>query len=221
MPENMIESRGLHRVYKTKKQKWSHARCRLHGRCRRDRRLPRANGAGRPPRCGCSPPCSSQPVAMPPWPGAILRPAPSGSAAASVTWPRVARLIPKREPAIVDHARMYGIDADVAAATNGLFDQLDLEGLWSRQCKTLSGGQRRRLDIAMGLVHQQRVPRRALHRSRPSVAANLWEHVGPLQVPTWTRPCSSPLITWMRPTFSVTASSSSTTAPLWPGPPTS
>ena len=85
---------------------------------------------------------------------------------------------------IVDHARMYGIDAKVAQS-NGqvLFDQLDLEGLWARQCKTLSGGQRRRLDIAMGLVHQPGLvfldePSTGLD---PQSRANLWEHVGRLR----------------------------------------
>lgn len=79
---------------------------------------------------------------------------------------------------------MYGIDAKVAQS-NGqvLFDQLDLEGLWARQCKTLSGGQRRRLDIAMGLVHQPGLvfldePSTGLD---PQSRANLWEHVGRLR----------------------------------------
>ncbi|MGH3668258.1 MAG: ABC transporter ATP-binding protein, partial [Acidimicrobiia bacterium] len=85
---------------------------------------------------------------------------------------------------IVDHARMYGIDAKVAQSNGrALFDQLDLEGLWARQCKTLSGGQRRRLDIAMGLVHQPRLvfldePSTGLD---PQSRANLWEHVGRLR----------------------------------------
>jgi ABC-2 type transport system ATP-binding protein len=81
---------------------------------------------------------------------------------------------------IVDHARMYGIDAATARA-NGetLFSQLDLDGMWDRQCKTLSGGQRRRLDIAMGLVHQPGLifldePSTGLD---PQSRANLWEHI--------------------------------------------
>ena len=85
---------------------------------------------------------------------------------------------------IVDHARMYGIDARVAESNGqALFGQLDLEGLWARQCKTLSGGQRRRLDIAMGLVHQPGLvfldePSTGLD---PQSRANLWEHVGRLR----------------------------------------
>jgi ABC-2 type transport system ATP-binding protein len=81
---------------------------------------------------------------------------------------------------IVDHARMYGIDA-ATARSNGetLFSQLDLDGMWDRQCKTLSGGQRRRLDIAMGLVHQPGLifldePSTGLD---PQSRANLWEHI--------------------------------------------
>jgi ABC-2 type transport system ATP-binding protein len=81
---------------------------------------------------------------------------------------------------IVDHARMYGIDKPVAV-DNGksLFAQLDLDGLWQRQCKTLSGGQRRRLDIAMGLVHKPGLvfldePSTGLD---PQSRANLWGHI--------------------------------------------
>ena len=85
---------------------------------------------------------------------------------------------------IVDHARMYAIDGRLAKANGeALFDQLDLEGLWDRQCKTLSGGQRRRLDIAMGLVHQPGLvfldePSTGLD---PQSRANLWEHVSRLR----------------------------------------
>jgi ABC-2 type transport system ATP-binding protein len=85
---------------------------------------------------------------------------------------------------IVDHARMYGIDKQVARA-NGekLFEQLELEGLWHRECKTLSGGQRRRLDVAMGLVHQPGLvfldePSTGLD---PQSRANLWQHVQKLR----------------------------------------
>lgn len=81
---------------------------------------------------------------------------------------------------IVDHARMYGIDR-AQARQNGesLFGQLDLGGLWNRKCKTLSGGQRRRLDVAMGLVHNPGLvfldePSTGLD---PQSRANLWEHI--------------------------------------------
>ena len=81
---------------------------------------------------------------------------------------------------IVDHARMYGIEK-AHARQNGeaLFAQLDLDGLWDRKCKTLSGGQRRRLDVAMGLVHNPGLvfldePSTGLD---PQSRANLWEHI--------------------------------------------
>jgi ABC-2 type transport system ATP-binding protein len=85
---------------------------------------------------------------------------------------------------IVDHARMYGIDKDVAQKSGEmLFSQLELGGLWDRQCKTLSGGQRRRLDIALGLVHKPGLvfldePSTGLD---PQSRANLWEHVARLR----------------------------------------
>ncbi len=81
---------------------------------------------------------------------------------------------------VVDHARMYGIGrADARRNGERLFAQLDLDGLWDRRCKTLSGGQRRRLDIAMGLVHSPGLvfldePSTGLD---PQSRANLWDHV--------------------------------------------
>jgi ABC-2 type transport system ATP-binding protein len=85
---------------------------------------------------------------------------------------------------IVDHARMYGIEkAKARADGDRLFEQLDLDGMWDRQCKTLSGGQRRRLDVAMGLIHQPRLifldePSTGLD---PQSRANLWEHIARLR----------------------------------------
>jgi ABC-2 type transport system ATP-binding protein len=59
---------------------------------------------------------------------------------------------------IMDHGMLYGISAEQAERRGKeLFDQLALDGLWQRQPKSMSGGQRRRLDIAMGLVHLPRV----------------------------------------------------------------
>ena len=81
---------------------------------------------------------------------------------------------------LVDQARLYGIDRRTAAARGGqLFGQLDLDGLWQRTCGSLSGGQRRRLDIVMGLVHSPVLvfldePTTGLD---PQSRANLWEHV--------------------------------------------
>ncbi|WBQ06229.1 ATP-binding cassette domain-containing protein [Kribbella sp. CA-293567] len=81
---------------------------------------------------------------------------------------------------VVDHARLYGVSKKKAMADGqALFDQLDLPGLWRRQCKTLSGGQRRRLDIVMGLIHDPKLifldePTTGLD---PQARANLWEHI--------------------------------------------
>jgi ABC-2 type transport system ATP-binding protein len=85
---------------------------------------------------------------------------------------------------LVDHGRLYGMSAaDAEARGRELLAGLDLEGVWSRQTKTLSGGQRRRLDIAMGLVHRPRLifldePTSGLD---PQARANLWQHVRALR----------------------------------------
>jgi len=60
-----------------------------------------------------------------------------------------------------------------------LIQQLDLSGLDQRFVKTLSGGQRRRLEIALGLVHQPAVvfldePTTGLD---PQSRSNMWEHI--------------------------------------------
>ena len=60
-----------------------------------------------------------------------------------------------------------------------LFRELDLDGLWERQPKTMSGGQRRRLDIAVGLIHVPELvfldePTTGLD---PQARANLWQHI--------------------------------------------
>jgi ABC-2 type transport system ATP-binding protein len=85
---------------------------------------------------------------------------------------------------VVDHARLYGMStADATARGRQLFQELDLDGLWERQPKTLSGGQRRRLDIAVGLVHVPELvfldePTTGLD---PQARANLWQHIEALR----------------------------------------
>ncbi len=85
---------------------------------------------------------------------------------------------------VVDHARLYGMStAEATERGQRLFRELDLDGLWERQPKTMSGGQRRRLDIAVGLVH---VPGLVFHDEPttgldPQARANLWTHIRALR----------------------------------------
>jgi ABC-2 type transport system ATP-binding protein len=77
-------------------------------------------------------------------------------------------------------ARLYRVTpGDVAERVALLTSQLDLSGLDDRLVKTLSGGQRRRLDIALGLVHSPRLvfldePTTGLD---PQSRSNLWDHI--------------------------------------------
>ncbi|MEO7061188.1 MAG: ATP-binding cassette domain-containing protein [Lapillicoccus sp.] len=85
---------------------------------------------------------------------------------------------------VMDHGMLYGLTATQAKERGqALFDQLDLEGLWTRQPKSMSGGQRRRLDIAMGLIHEPTLvfldePTTGLD---PQARANLWTHIADLR----------------------------------------
>jgi ABC-2 type transport system ATP-binding protein len=77
-------------------------------------------------------------------------------------------------------AAMYRIGAAKAQQrAKELFLQFELAGLEDRPVKTLSGGQRRRLDVALGLVHQPQLvfldePTTGLD---PQARSNLWDHV--------------------------------------------
>ena len=85
---------------------------------------------------------------------------------------------------LIDHGQLYGMSAaDARSRGEELLAGLDLEGVWERQTKTLSGGQRRRLDIAMGLIHSPGLifldePTSGLD---PQARANLWQHVRALR----------------------------------------
>ena len=77
-------------------------------------------------------------------------------------------------------AELYGMTRAAARTrVRELLSELDLAGLGDRLIKTLSGGQRRRLDIALGLVHQPKLvfldePSTGLD---PQSRANLWNHI--------------------------------------------
>ncbi len=81
---------------------------------------------------------------------------------------------------LVLQGRLYGL-APRHARDRGveLLGQLDLAGTEHRLAGTLSGGQRRRLDIAMGLMHLPGLlfmdePTTGLD---PQSRANLWQHI--------------------------------------------
>lgn len=75
---------------------------------------------------------------------------------------------------------IYGLDRVSARRRAGdLVDALDLSAHATRKVSELSGGQRRRLDVALGLVHAPQL----LFLDEPSTGldpqnrANLWEHI--------------------------------------------
>ncbi|GAB3566279.1 ATP-binding cassette domain-containing protein [Amycolatopsis endophytica] len=76
--------------------------------------------------------------------------------------------------------RLYGMSkADARRRGQELVEQLDLVNLDQRLTKTLSGGQRRRMDIALSLVHDPKLiffdePTTGLD---PQSRANLWDHI--------------------------------------------
>ncbi len=81
---------------------------------------------------------------------------------------------------LVMQGRLYGLSKDEAGRRGrDLLATLDLEGMEMRKVQTLSGGQKRRLDIALGLIHEPAL----LFLDEPSTGmdpqnrANLWEHI--------------------------------------------
>ncbi len=85
---------------------------------------------------------------------------------------------------IMSHAQFYGIDRATAKKRGqDLLAALDLADVWDRNCGSLSGGQRRRLDIVMGLIHEPKLvfldePSTGLD---PQSRANLWNHIRALR----------------------------------------
>lgn len=85
---------------------------------------------------------------------------------------------------IMSQAELYGISRSVAQKRGeALLAALDLGDVWDRPCGKLSGGQRRRLDIVMGLIHEPKLvfldePSTGLD---PQSRANLWTHIRKLR----------------------------------------
>jgi ABC-2 type transport system ATP-binding protein len=90
----------------------------------------------------------------------------------------------KVDEELVTQAQLYGVSRAVAAERAvALREVLDLGDLGGRTIKTLSGGQRRRLDVALGLVHEPKLvfldePSTGLD---PHTRANLWGHIRALR----------------------------------------
>jgi ABC-2 type transport system ATP-binding protein len=81
---------------------------------------------------------------------------------------------------LVLHARMYGIGkAEARERATRALAAFQLTEYADRKCKTYSGGQRRRVDIALGIIHDPRVvfldePTTGLD---PQSRAHMWEEV--------------------------------------------
>jgi ABC-2 type transport system ATP-binding protein len=85
---------------------------------------------------------------------------------------------------LVLQGRLYGMPkADAEKRAGDLIDLLDLTEFADRIVYTYSGGQRRRLDVALGIMHEPRVlfldePTTGLD---PQNRANLWEQIRKLR----------------------------------------
>jgi ABC-2 type transport system ATP-binding protein len=81
---------------------------------------------------------------------------------------------------LVMQARMYGFSKQEAQQrAAAALEALDMAEFADRKCKTYSGGQRRRIDIAMGVIHEPKVlfldePTAGLD---PQSRARVWEKI--------------------------------------------
>jgi ABC-2 type transport system ATP-binding protein len=85
---------------------------------------------------------------------------------------------------LIAQARLQGISkADAIARLGVLLPKLDLESFAGRALSEMSGGQRRRFDVALGLMHSPQLvfldePTTGLD---PQSRANLWDHIRSLR----------------------------------------
>uniref|UniRef100_UPI0025FBAC5D ABC transporter ATP-binding protein n=1 Tax=uncultured Agrococcus sp. TaxID=382258 RepID=UPI0025FBAC5D len=85
---------------------------------------------------------------------------------------------------LISQGAFYGLTkAASRSRADELIDSLDLSGFATRSVQQLSGGQKRRLDIALGLMHAPPLifldePSTGLD---PQSRANLWEHIRDLR----------------------------------------
>jgi len=81
---------------------------------------------------------------------------------------------------LVLQARLYGVSkADALARAQRVLTAFQLGEYADRKCKTYSGGQRRRVDIALGIIHEPRVvfldePTSGLD---PQSRAHMWDEI--------------------------------------------
>src|ERR671920_928034 len=81
---------------------------------------------------------------------------------------------------LVHQARLYGIGkADATARAARVLEAFQLSEYADRKCKTYSGGQRRRVDIALGIIHQPKIvfldePTTGLD---PQSRMHMWEEI--------------------------------------------
>ncbi|GAA2548911.1 ATP-binding cassette domain-containing protein [Winogradskya consettensis] len=81
---------------------------------------------------------------------------------------------------LVLQARLYGVSkSEARARTARILDSFQLTEYAERKCKTYSGGQRRRVDIALGIIHEPKIvfldePTTGLD---PQSRAHMWDEV--------------------------------------------
>jgi ABC-2 type transport system ATP-binding protein len=81
---------------------------------------------------------------------------------------------------LVLQARLYRMSkADATARTARVLDAFQLSEYADRKCKTYSGGQRRRVDIALGIIHEPKIvfldePTSGLD---PQSRAHMWDEI--------------------------------------------